>query len=57
MEINYATNAIGNRFSIAKGYKTFHVKQGVSRVELAKEMGKCRMINMTSRNYSKEMYT
>ena len=35
MEINYTTNTIGNRFLIAKGYKTFQVKQGVSRVELA----------------------
>jgi hypothetical protein len=34
--INYTTNAIGNRFLIAKGYKSFHVKQGVSRVELAR---------------------
>jgi hypothetical protein len=35
MEIYYTTNTIGNRFLIAKGYKTFQVKQGVSRVELA----------------------
>ena len=57
MTTYYTTNTIGNRFLIAKGYKTFQVKQGVSRIELAKEMGKCRTTNMTSRSYSKEMYT
>ena len=57
METYYTTNTIGNRFLIAKGYKTFQVKQGVSRVELVNEMGKCRTTNMTSRNYSKEMCT
>ena len=40
MAINYTTNAIGFRFLIAKEYKTFQVKQGVSRNKLAKEMGK-----------------
>jgi|TARA_B100001142_G_scaffold325777_1_gene379990 hypothetical protein len=40
MAINYTTNAIGIHISNAKEYKTFQVKQGVSRIELAKEMGK-----------------
>jgi hypothetical protein len=40
MAINYTTNAIGFSFFIAKEYKTFQVKQGVSRNKLAKEMGK-----------------
>jgi len=40
MAINYTTKAIGFNISNAKEYKTFQVKQGVSRNKLAKEMGK-----------------
>ena len=40
MAINYTTNAIGFYIYLAKEYKTFHVKQGVSRNKLVKEMGK-----------------
>ena len=33
MQTYYTTNTIGNHFLIAKEYKTFQEKQGVSRVD------------------------
>ena len=55
---NYTTNAIGFHFEFGKEYIALQGNEGISRVDPdTRRWEKCRTTNMTSRSYSKGMFT
>ena len=58
IHMNYTTNAIGFHFEIGKEYIALQGNEGISRADPdTRRWEKCRTTNMTSRSYSKGMFT